>query len=402
MHRSVFSIAGALATALIAWPAGANPALAEALASAWARSAPARSLPHRQAQADAQARQAAGWTPGPPSVGLAHSNDRLSARSGRQEWEIEVATPLWLPGQRQAQQTQAQARQALQSAQAAGQRLELAGALRDAWWQLAASRDASALAARRLASAQALQADVERRWRVGELARTDANSAGADAKAVQAELVAAERESRQAAARWRALTGAAPPAALDEEAAAPVAAVPEADPRWAAAAAAVAAARAQLQLAERSARDAPELALRWVRERGGAAEPFASTLGVQLRLPLSSAPKGGAELAGLRAELAQAQVQLDLLSEQWPIEVDDARRDLDAAAQSQALAHGRALLAADSLQLLQKSFALGETDLPTLLRARADAFNAEAEQARQTLARAAANSRLHQAMGLLP
>ena len=66
------------------------------------------------------------------------------------------------------------------------------------------------------------------------------------------------------------------------------------------------------------------------------------------------------------------------------------------------LARQRALLSTDTLQLLQKSFSLGETDLPALLRARVDAFGADAELARQQLARSAAISRLNQALGAMP
>ena len=62
----------------------------------------------------------------------------------------------------------------------------------------------------------------------------------------------------------------------------------------------------------------------------------------------------------------------------------------------------RRALAADSLQLAEKSFALGEADLATLLRLRAGAYEAEAFLNRDTVAHAAAESRLKQALGVLP
>jgi cobalt-zinc-cadmium efflux system outer membrane protein len=66
------------------------------------------------------------------------------------------------------------------------------------------------------------------------------------------------------------------------------------------------------------------------------------------------------------------------------------------------MARQRRMLAADTLQLAQKSFALGEADLATLLRARAVALDVEGAFSRSRLARSAAQSRLHQALGVLP
>jgi cobalt-zinc-cadmium efflux system outer membrane protein len=51
---------------------------------------------------------------------------------------------------------------------------------------------------------------------------------------------------------------------------------------------------------------------------------------------------------------------------------------------------------------MNKSFSLGESDLPTLLRARAAAFDAQAELRRLEVARHAADSRLRQALGVVP
>ena len=56
----------------------------------------------------------------------------------------------------------------------------------------------------------------------------------------------------------------------------------------------------------------------------------------------------------------------------------------------------------ENLALIQKSFSLGESDLFTLLRARAAAFEAEQSNNQQTIAQALARARLNQAQGVLP
>ncbi|WP_084267368.1 TolC family protein [Azohydromonas lata] len=385
-------------------PSAAAPAtLRDALALAWARSPAGQALPARGEQAQAAAELARGLAPGAPRVSLSALDDRFNHRAGRRELEAEIGVPLWLPGQREAQRSVAQAQ--LQSLADDGQarRLQLAGELREAWWLLAAAREDAALQQRRLASARALQADVERRQRAGELARTDANSAAVETQSAEAALADARLLERLAADRLSALTGAHAPAVLTAEPA--VAAPPDADavhPRLAAAAAAVRVAQARLQLVERSAREAPEVSVRLLRERGAADEPYATAVGVRLSVPLASAPRRLRDSAEVRAELLEAQATEAQLQTQWALEQQAARRERDAVEAKAALAARRAALTADTLALIQKSFSLGESDLPTLLRARAAAFDAESDVRRLEVARAAALSRLRQALGVLP
>ncbi|MBP9232709.1 MAG: transporter, partial [Phenylobacterium sp.] len=72
-----------------------------------------------------------------------------------------------------------------------------------------------------------------------------------------------------------------------------------------------------------------------------------------------------------------------------------ARARLDATEQ-------RARLANESRGFFEKSFRLGETDLPTRLRIEAEAAEAEREAARARVELAASVSALRQALGLLP
>ena len=191
MKRIAFVLGMALALPLAASepakvtaaaPPRSELTLSQAFDLAWQRQPAAQALPGRQAQSRAESELAAAWTPSAPKVTLGTLTDRYNDRAGWREWEAELAVPLWLPGQRDAQQALAQSQQALVGLQAGAQRLELAGMLRDAWWRLAAAANASALAQGRLDWANALLVDVDRRWRAGELPRTDANVARAEAQ----------------------------------------------------------------------------------------------------------------------------------------------------------------------------------------------------------------------------
>ena len=197
--------AGALL--LIAWPVQAQT-LNQALEQAWSRHPGAASAVHARTAAQSQAEMANGLTPGPASLSLSTLDDQLGANRGKREWELEVETPLWLPGQRRAAQAQAQAAQTEFEAQQLALRLQLAGDVRDAWWAVAEARSNLALLSGRIQASLALVQDVERRVRAGDLARLDLNLARIEQLSIQSELDGAQATLQQAmeafpAGTWR-------------------------------------------------------------------------------------------------------------------------------------------------------------------------------------------------------
>lgn len=424
-----------LAGLAIAWPAYAQ-SLGEALEQAWTRHPQAAAVSAREDEARARADVAAGITPGPASMSLSSLNDRLNRNRGKQEWEVEMAVPLWLPGQQAARAAEAESAAMEVAARRAALRLQIAGEVRDAWWSVAAARNARDLARRRATTAGALEADVLRRFKAGDLARIDANLAQGERLAAEAEAIEAEAALLQAEQIYRNLTGAAAPSVLAAEASVaarepvgphpqpPAGLLPAGEhpkgtsygerseslrdlpgldhPQLAAVAAAARTARAKLRVAEETRRDAPEFAVRVVRERGEFAEPYANTVGVKLTIPFSSGARVRQESSAARAEASQADAELALAQLRLQLDAEKARLDLAAAERQFAMASVRRELTADNLRLAEKAFSLGESDLTTLLRVRAGAFEAEAFLNRQQVARAAAQSRLKQVLGVLP
>lgn len=381
--------------------------LAFALDQAWRLHPQAAGLDARDAEARAAKDVASSLTPEPGSVSLGSRNDRLNRNLGKQEYEIELATPLWLPGQKAAREVEASSLVDAAAARRAALRLELAGELRIAWWALAEARNARALAMRRLDTARALTSDVGRRYKVGELSRIDANLAQTEVHAAESDLIEAEATLLQAEQALRTLTGMAPPAEVGEETAASRKPEGAADlaaehPLLSAAATAARSARARVKVAEESRRAAPELALRVIRERGIFADPYVNNVGITLKIPFSSEPRMRRENSAAQAEADQADAEMQRAETRVRLETERARRALEAAERKLAMARERQALSAENLRLSEKAFALGESDLATLLRLRAAAFDAEAFLDRQRVARAAARSQLKQAMGVLP
>jgi cobalt-zinc-cadmium efflux system outer membrane protein len=383
--------------------------LTQALDAAWARTPQAVALSARQAEAQAGLDLARGLTPGPASLSLNHLNDRLNQNTGRREWELELATPLWLPGQRSARESLAEKAAVELDARNASLKLQLAAEVREAWWRVAAARDAAALAHQRLDTAQALEGSVLRRFKTGDLARVDANLVKTERLAAQAEVLDADSGLQQAMQAYRTLTGVDAPAALpaettqaqDVEASRPQL-PPQLHPQLRALQAITEVAQGRLALMDASQLDAPELAVRWTNQRSDGMTPYDQAVGVKLTIPLSSGARVRQDGAAARAELAQAEAELTLAQIRTQQEVLKAQSELDVAQRQLAMAQERQALTTDNLNLAQRSFELGESDLPTLMRARAASHEALAWFKRQKTAHSLAQSRLLQAQGVLP
>lgn len=160
--RSIFGIAplviGSLVGCLAAPLAQAATPLAAAFAQAWARQPAALAEGERQRAVSAQSAAADRWTPAPGSLELGLRSDRFNRNQGASEVDVGVAIPLWLPGERNGAQALAAAAEGALAGRQAALRLQLAQALRDAWWQWQLSQNEAVLANGREAAA--------RRWPV--------------------------------------------------------------------------------------------------------------------------------------------------------------------------------------------------------------------------------------------
>ncbi len=385
---------------VLAWPAGAQ-SLRLALDQAWQRSPQAQTLEARQQEAEAHLTAAESLTPAPPTLGVSYRGDQLNRNLGQREVEAEVGLPLWLPGERSVRQEVAEADIALARSQVLAQRLALAGELRETAWALRLARIELALLEERRRAAQVLEADVAKRVKVGELARTDELLARNETLTARAALLDQQTKLIQAEQAWRLLTGSLP--AVEEAVESPGPGQPlDNHPQLQAAQAAVALAQAKSRLTAQSRRDSPELALFTRRERRDGAEPYSNSIGVRFTLPLATDARNKPRDAAAETARVQSEADYLMLRRKTELAAEQARQALDVAQAQLEAAAARREVTAENLRLNQKAFDLGEFSLTQLLRAQSGAFEAELfhrqQQARLGLARA----RLHQARGLLP
>lgn len=379
---------------------GFAASLREALEHSWQLDPAAQALEARRAEIEAERIAAGGLLPDAPALLLGHRSDRIGANNGMREWEAGVAMPLWLPGQRAAQQRQALAAGDALEAALRAQRLRLAGELREAVWRVREAQTQLALDAARAETARRLADDVLRRERAGELARTDRNLAQNEWRAAEAESSQSRSRLFEAEQAYALLTGLS---ALPEDAPEPLDAGPALDehPLLAEARLAVVLAEARVEVARRARRDNPELELSARRERDGAGDVYASSIGIGVRLPLPAARKLPL-LAAAQAELIRARGDYERLRRMLEAAERQAQQQLEAAGRQLELARAQRAAAEDNLGLIEKSFQLGESDLVTLLRARSAAHEARQRDSQQEITQALARARLNQARGVLP
>ncbi len=381
------------------------PGLKDLFEAAWARQPEAQALQTRRDAAQAQRRAAQAWTPEPPAFEASHKTDRLTRNDGARELEVGIAVPLWLPNERRSTGALAEAELAATESRAGAARLRLAASVREAWWHWQRAGIEVEIARVQLDSTRRLASDVSRRAKAGDLARADQYQADGAVAAAEAGLAAAEAAATAALQQLKSIVGSSLPVAS--------AAVPQVEPEPSAGDASTHPAIAELQdraiVAERAAalaatqsRANPELALATTRDRGASGERYGQTVTLALRIPFGGGPRHDSRVATARAEATEAQAQLELDRARLQSERESAVARVNAARAQLAAAERRASLANETRGFFEKSFRLGETDLPTRLRIEAEATEAERQAARSRIELAAAISAWRQALGLLP
>lgn len=392
-------------------PAPETPAtslsLRQVFDAAWARQPEAMALQARRDAARALQKAAQAWTPEPAALELSNKTDRLNRNNGAREIEVGVAVPLWLPGERSRSAALADAESAAIESRTTAAQLRVAANVRAAWWQWQRAYIEAEAARDLLDNTRRIATDVARRMKAGDLARADQHQADGAVASAEASMAQAEAELATARQHLRALTGVAPTSSEAVDARA------EPDPGAASAEVETHAALQEVKdraavteriaaLAAAQSRANPELMLATTRDRGAFGETSQQTITLGVRIPFGGGPRHVARSANARADAIEVQAQLALERERLTAEREGARVRVEASRTQLGAAERRALLARESRGFFDKSFRLGETDLPTRLRIEAEAAEAERQAARTRIELAAAISEWRQALGLLP
>ncbi|AXK38073.1 TolC family protein [Crenobacter cavernae] len=372
--------------------------LKDALDHAWAANAPAQSA--RTAQFDAQEAAARSLLPEPPTLTLSGRSDQIDRNHGLREWEAEVGVPLWLWGQRDRARRVAQSEREASSQGFIQERWQLAGELREAWWDVRLAQTELISAELKLEESTRLEADVARRVKAGDLAPLDLNLARSTLGQAKSERLRSKATLSRAQEQFRALSRGAPLPDQDERPAAQV--EPGTHPQLASLVAKASSAQARLSQAGGDTRNNPELALTLTRERGGFGEPYQNLAMIAIKIPFGSSSRNQPRITAANAELTEAQIALDTAQRKLAANASASRAELDQAGEASTLQQERLQLAEQSFAWVEKAFKAGQLDLPAMIRAETELADTRLQAARARTEAARAVSRYNQAVGVLP
>ncbi|GEN61795.1 TolC family protein [Acetobacter oeni] len=357
--------------------------LHEALAAAWNNDPVRRELATNAGSADARAAAARSWFAGGPVLTASYYDDRAGGTNlGYITWQGGVSVPLWLPGQSTATE-----RVAAADAKSALARVDverMAVAIRVLEQSAAVILDERRLSAGHaiVRSLEHIDALTARARGHGEVADIELQAVNAQLANARGEIALAEEARSGDVTSLTTLLGipglpdlmAADPHWLDRIPPGETRMIEERDPRVQAAHRAVAAAQEQMRLARASFMPNPEVGLEAIDE-GQYGSPWATQVGVNIRVPLPSDVTSTPMISAARDRLAAASRTETEARRAVHTELAQVMARLTGAREALIQAQAGASQTMRRADAMEHSWTLGETSLIEALRARTEAWH---------------------------
>lgn len=380
-----------------------NPALqlSEVLEKTLARNPMQATLQSRDSVVSARKLVAGTMLPATPAVSVMHQNDVLGSGRGEREWQAELELPVWLPNQRNNRVKVADASQSNVSASRESLKLQVAGQLRDALWDIAMNDNNLALAINKLDVANKLQRDVEKRHQAGEMAKTDVMLAQQETLRAEKEKLRAEAEVMHARHRYYLLTGLRELPASFEEKQSSLEDYSRSS-IWLEAQSKVGLAEIERALAQVESRENLQVLLNMRSTKGAFDSTANDSVGVKLRIPFGGEASAAPIKAAAELGVGHALSERETLKFALEAAMHEAEHNLGVSRAELALASKQFDIAQESARLAQKSFQLGESDLVSLLRVQSQTFEAERAFTTRKIQVQWDIARYNQTVGVLP
>ncbi|MDZ4141685.1 MAG: TolC family protein [Methylotenera sp.] len=380
-----------------------NPSLQlhEVLEKTVARSPMQATLQSREFGVDAKNIVAKSMLPSTPAVSVGHQNDALGSGRGEREWQADLEVPVWLPNQRNNRLKVADATQSSLTAGRESLKLQVAGQLRDAVWDIALNDSNFALALNKFELASKLQRDVEKRYQMGEMAKTDVMLAQQETLRAEKEKLRAEAEVMHARNRYYLLTGlreipasfAEPQSSLEDYSQSSI---------WTEAQSKVGLAETERELAQVESRENLQVLFNMRSIKGGFDNTANESVGVKVRIPFGSESHSAPIKAAAELGVGNALSEREKLRNVMDIMLHEAEHNLNVSRAELVIVTKQFDIAKESARLAEKAFQLGETDLVSLMRVQALSYEAERAFTSRKIQVQWDIARYNQAVGVLP
>ncbi len=355
----------------------------------------------KKIEIEAKYKRANGLLPATPSIGLLNRNDAVTSNRGEREWESELELPIWLPGQRAAREALARNAALGFVDTRATLNLKVAGMVRNALWELAMVTHQAMLAKSRHLTSLALLTDIEKRVKAGDLPKTDRMLAQNEAYQAETFLLRALTEVKHAQYRYKILTGLNTlPEFFSEQQSKTT--FDDNHPALRDALKKILVADDERNLIKVERRSNPTVSLSARTQRGALDNQINETIGLKLKIPFETEAQSAPLMA--IAEVNYAKNQADAQHLRYALEAafHEAEHNLEVTKAELAITTKQHANAQESLRLARKAFALGETDLVSLLRAQATAYEAERAMTQRQIQVQWDTAHYNQAAGEMP
>jgi len=341
------------------------------------------------------------WLPNAPAISVYHQNDTLGSARNERDWQVFLEVPIWLPKQRLYRSKVAELSLQELDTNREGVKLKVAGSLRDALWDIEMNSNQLVLAKERIKLASQLELDVEKKFKAGELAKTDLMLIQQERMLAERQIVLAEAELMHARHRYILLTGLNEMPTRFEEGLSTKADF-EQSPLWLAAQSKVNLAQGERELVDSEKRENPQLMLNARNSQGAFDTQYNQSLGVTVRIPFDNPGRFGPLQSQAEKQIANAMTERESLRLALLTDLHEAEHNLKTTKLELEIASRQLEIAREQARLSKKSFALGESDLTSVLRIQAQAFEVEnTVRLRQTQYQWNI-ARYNQAVGVLP
>lgn len=378
-----------------------NLSLREVLEKTTARSPQQAILAAQQYEVMAKKKMADSTLPLSPSVSLLHQNDTLGSGRNERDWQAQLELPIWLPQQKNARAKVADFSASSLDVNTEQLQLQVAGVLRDAVWTIALNRNDVELHQQKLTISEKLEADIQKKFQAGEVAKTDLMLVQQETLLAHKNLIRAEAELMHAHFRYSQLTGLNEiPETLEEGQSSLVDF--NQSPQWRSAEAKVALAQSERDLSAVERRENPHIIFNARSSQGAFDTQYNQSVGVQIRIPLDTEVRSAPILAASEQVYGEAISQRENLRRLLETDLHEAEHNLLVSKKELSIVAQQFDIASNSAELAQKAYQLGELDLLSLLKIRSQAFEAERGYTTRQLQVKWDTARYNQAVGVLP
>ena len=375
--------------------------MSQALEAAWRKAPESLEALGRQRRASSVEAVNASWLSAPAAVALSQRNGGLSAADGR-ETELELALPVWRPGQRAASRQASDAESSVLQAQERRARWQLLGELREAMAAVQLAQIELQEAELRAHGLRQLADDVARRVRAGDLAPADELASRAQWLEAHGRVQAAIQGLAARRSAWSLLTGLEQ-LPVDEVFAAPSRSVPDTHPELVHSAAEVEFAYRRIRQLQTVRSGAPEVNLGVRHESAGTGSGRGQrSVVIGLRVPVGGEVHRQPEIEQALAELDLVRARQHRLRERLASDLLLAEQQLQVGQMRQQAETERTALLEQRAGHIDRAFRAGESALTEVLQSQALAAESRVALARQRVELHLARVRLEHLTGVLP